>query len=95
MKPDLNMVGKLVRKSFETNCENPPASYESMWILITGIDNDLYVGILKNEPVFIDNLYYDDKISFKPEEIIGTEHIDDLQMLVDDCEKLGINPYYD
>jgi death-on-curing protein len=64
---DALKIGSIIKLIF--HIEDESVGGERMWVLITEINNDEFVGELDSSPTIIRGLHYKDKISFKAEHI--------------------------
>ncbi len=77
-------VGDFVKLIFEikdTSSEAPGA--ERMWVLITSVTHDGYLGKLRNVPNWIKDLKLDDTIQFQVRHIANTELEDPIPSIVE------------
>ena len=81
--------GDLVKLVFEleSNDEETPSA-ERMWVKIQEQKGNNFLGILDNEPRFIQNLKIGDPINFEDRHIIVTEHPEEATSLPQKFSKL-------
>ncbi len=63
-------VNDLVKLIFVEENDNPETMPERMWVKIIKINKDNFIGILDNDPYYIESVKYGDEIVFKIENII-------------------------
>lgn len=63
-------VNDLVKLIFVEENDNPETMPERMWVKIIKINKDNFIGILDNNPYYIESVKYGDEIVFKIENII-------------------------
>ncbi len=75
--------GELVKLIFAFDSDDPAApNAERMWVKVTQVGIDKFIGELDNDPLHIKDLACGDTLSFGPCHIINTEH-DDSDNLVE------------
>ena len=88
-KPSDKVISQLKEKNFvklifKFESDDPEVpSAERMWVEITGIKKDNFIGILSNEPFHIKDLQYGDKLEFKKCHIADTELNDPVPSITD------------
>ena len=68
-------VGSFIKLGFEVDDNDADASSERMWVEITSIDSDKFVGKLSNDPATIRGLKYNDTIHFSDINILNVEDL--------------------
>lgn len=65
--------GSIVKLIFiPESTQNGGPGGERMWVQVTeNVADGSYIGVLDNQPAFINDLKYGDKIAFKPENVIS------------------------
>jgi uncharacterized protein YegJ (DUF2314 family) len=71
-------IGDIVKLTFikTENIENNNYVGERMWVEINHIKGDNFKGVLKNIPLELKDLKYDEEITFQTEHICDTEYED-------------------
>ena len=74
-------LGDRVKLGFEINTPIPEMEWvggERMWVRLTSISDDGFVGTLTNDPVFIRGLAYGSKVIFEARHILNLDvHADE------------------
>lgn len=60
-------AGEIVKLCFVPDDDRAP---ERMWVIVTGLEDDGYVGTLDNDPYGIDELSADEVVEFAPRNVI-------------------------
>jgi len=77
-------VGNEVKLMFEFESDDPEApSAERMWVEITSITDDGYIGKLDNEPAYIQDIKYEDPVEFQVCHIVDTDLKDPVPSITD------------
>jgi hypothetical protein len=75
--------GEIVKLIFEFDSDDPAAPRaERMWVKVTQVQPDGFLGELDNDPLYINDLACGDRVAFQSCHIINTEH-DDHDNLVE------------
>ncbi|WP_198588669.1 immunity protein Imm33 domain-containing protein [Alloalcanivorax mobilis] len=76
--------GNLAKLIFEFESDDPQApGAERMWVLITGVNEQGFIGTLNNQPLYIDHLQPHDPVSFQARHIMGVDVPDPVPALPD------------